>query len=142
MEVSTWVSIVSLLIALFSFALAAYATIQAKKLQANQWSRNELELRRDVLRRLLGYSYRLTDGFKGTDGEPFIALNEAWVVFADYPDVISALKQMHGELRQDDRLAPNLVALVTAMAVAAGIPTQDLNYYFIERPFTPPTNRL
>ena len=91
MEAATGLSIASLLLALLSAGVAAYAVRQAKKLQANQWSRNELELRRDVLRRFLGYRYRLAGGFTGTDGEPFIALNEAWVVFANYPDVISAL---------------------------------------------------
>lgn len=137
MEVSEWLSILSLLIALVSICVAVYATRQARKLQANQWSRSELELRRDVLRRILGYRYRLTDGLTGTDGEPFVALNEASVVFAGFPEVIRALKQMHGELGQAGRFYPNFAALIRAMAVAAEISTEDLKDDFIDYPFKP-----
>ena len=137
MEATTWLSIGSLLLALLSAGIAVYTVRHARKLQANQWSRDELELRRDVFRRLVGYGYRLTDEWAGTDGEPLIALNEAWVVFADYPDVIFALGKMHKEICRKGPLAPSLLALVKSMAPAAEIHLVSLSSDFIERPFTP-----
>ena len=92
------------------------------------------------MRRLLAFRYRLTKGHMVTDGKPFVALNEAWVVFAGFPDVTKALSTMHNELGQDDRLPPNIIALVRAMAAAAEILLQDLDDDFIERPFTPPVD--
>ena len=131
---------VPFVVAVLSLVISIFALRQAKKLQKDQWRRNELELRRDVLRRLAGYAYRLTPGLKGTDGEPFVALNEAWVVFAGFPDVVHALRKMHDELAvvEEGRLASNITVLVKAMASAAEISTEDLTDDFIQRPFTPP----
>ena len=133
-------AIVSSVAAVIAVGVAAYAVCQTRRLQKEQWRKDELEPRRDVLRRLVGYSYRLTRSFTGTDGEPFIALNEAWVVFADVEEVTLNLKKMHNELGQKDLLRPNILALVKAMAIAAEIPLDDLDDKFIESPFTPPNN--
>lgn len=137
MDVSTWLSVGSLLVAAVSAFGAIRAVRNTRKLQENQWSRDELELRRNVLRRLLAYRYRLTAGRVGTEGEPFVALNEAWVVFSRFPEVTGALTKMHDELGVEGRLRPNIIALVRVMAAAAEIPVQNLDDDFIERPFTP-----
>ncbi len=104
-----------------------------------QWKRDELALRRDVLRRLLAYRYRLTKEFLGQDGEPFIALNEAWIVFAGFSEVTAALTTMHDEIGQEGLLIPNIVALVRTMAAASDISVHDLDDAFIENPFSPPS---
>ncbi|MCY4365956.1 MAG: hypothetical protein OXE17_07025 [Chloroflexi bacterium] len=133
-------AIVSSLAAVIAVGVAAYAVCQTRMLQKEQWRKDELERRRDVLRRLVGYSYRLTSSFTGTDGEPFIALNEAWVVFADVEEVTLNLKRMHNELGHPNLLRPNILALVKSMAIAAEIPLYELDDKFIESPFTPPNN--
>ena len=81
----------------------------------------------------------LTETRVGRDGEPFVALNEVFVVYADHPPVISALKKMHEELGIQNRLSDNILTLTKAMAKAAKVPIRDLNDEFITRPFTPPT---
>ena len=99
---------------------------------------SEVERKRDVLRRFVGSRYRLTGQYMGGEGEPFIALNEVFVVYAGHPQVISKLRKMHEELSIPDRLPDNIVSLVKAMAEAAKVPIRELNDDFITRPFTPP----
>ena len=94
-----------------------------------------------MLRRLLGYRYRLTESLMGRDGEPFIALNEAWVVYADFPHVTAALARIHNELGKENRLGRNVVRLVKAMSDAAEVSMRGLDDKLIERPFTPPASR-
>ena len=96
---------------------------------------NVLMIKRDVLRRFVGNRYALTESLKGHAGEPFIALNEIFVVYAKDQQVIAALKKMHEE---PGRLSDNIVTLTKAMALAAKVPINDLNDEFITRPFTPP----
>ena len=93
----------------------------------------------DVLRRFAANRYVMTEVGPGiqSNGEPFVALNEAFVVFARDPEVIEALETMHAELGQPGRLVENIVTLVKEMADSADVPV-DLNDSFIRRPFTPP----
>ena len=102
-----------------------------------QWRYEKREIKRDVLRRFVANRYRLT-GSHISNGEPFIALNEVFVVFSEHPEVILALIKMHQELGRDDRLIDNVVTLTKAMAKAAKVPIRNLNDEFIIRPFTPP----
>ena len=102
--------------------------------------RENLEDRRDVLRRIMGYSYRLTEGRTGQDGEPFIALNEASIVFAEHNEVIDALEILHrGVNKEEEQLVPNLVELIKAMIVASELPphARDLPEKFLVKPFVP-----
>ncbi|MDE0132032.1 MAG: hypothetical protein OXM62_04545 [bacterium] len=145
METNAWIAAGSMVIAGISALIAgisafiAYRAVrESRRLQEKQWRRDELVLRRDVLRRLRGFSYRLTESLQGTDGEPFIALNEAWVVYADFPHVTNALTKMHNELGNKDSLRRNIVRLVGAMSVAAEVTRRGLDDKLIERPFTPP----
>jgi hypothetical protein len=96
-------------------------------------------LKRDVLRRLVGNRFVLTNPGVGSKGEPFIALNETFVIYADHPEVIYALRKMHENLALPDRLPVNLLNLVKAMAKAAKVPVHQLNDDFFLRPFTPPS---
>ena len=135
MSVSTAIPIV---ISIVSASIAVIAVWQGWRLQNRQWRRDEVGLRRDVLRRLFAYRYRLTASLQGTDGEPFVALNEAWIVFAGFPEVTVALAKLHSDLGKGGMLAGNVAALVRAMATAAEISTKQLEDSYIERPFTPP----
>ena len=92
------------------------------------------EIQRDVLRRLAGNRFVLTNSqCVQLSGEPFVALNEAFVVFADEPEVLAALEALRGSDRDRERI----VALIKRMAVAAAVPV-NLDDAFIEEPFTAP----
>ncbi len=65
-----------------------------------KWNRSQQrrEWRFSVFRRLSGYRYRLTNSLKHKsfdDGEPFVALNEARLVFGDCKGVQMALDKFH-----------------------------------------------
>lgn len=100
----------------------------------------ETAIKRDVLRRIVGNRYVLTslDRARRSDGEPYIALNEAFVVYADHSMVISTLRKMLEEISMPDRSSDNIVSLVKVMANAAKVPIRELNDDFLTRPFTPP----
>lgn len=100
---------------------------------------NVLMIKRDVFRRFVGNRYALTESLKGQAGEPFIALNEIFVVYAKDQQVIAALNKMHEQLSVPGRLSDNIVTLTKAMAKAAKVLISDLNDEFIARPFTPPS---
>ncbi len=138
MDISVYLAPGSLVISLISAVFAGMALINSRRLQKEQWEQDKLNLRRDVLRRLFAYRYRLTESLMGGDGEPFIALNEARIVYAGFPRVTEALNKMHRELGIEGLLSLNIVALVRAMANAANVSVDDLDESFIERPFTPP----
>ena len=97
----------------------------------------KLEVKRDVLRRFVANRHRLT-GAGVADDEPFIALNEVFLVFSEHPQVIAALRTMHQELGNGDRLFDNMLTLIKAMSKATKLPIRDLNDEFIMKPFGPP----
>ena len=100
---------------------------------------DKLATKRDVLRRFAGNRYVLTENSGATiqlNGEPFVALNEAFIVFAEDPTVIEALRVMHDQLGQQGRLVDNIVTVVKEMAEVSNVAI-NLNDSFIERPFTP-----
>lgn len=135
-------SVLVIVISVVSAIIAGISVWQARRFQREQWRRDELAMRRDVLRRLCGYRYRLTGDRVGQDGEPFVALNEAWVVFAEFPEVRGALVKMHMELGESERLSENYVSLVRAMAGVARVPVDDIDDVMLARPFTPPSGRV
>ena len=107
---------------------------QPAMLQQRQWTHERLILKQDVLRRIVGHGHRLTRGLIDS-GEPFIALNEAHVVFSDCPAVLQALKLLKcNELGEP--LAPLLHAVVVAMARDVNI-KDEIDKDFIGYPFVP-----
>jgi len=126
--------VIILVSALFSGLFAAYLSSRLNR----RYTENSLK--RDVLRRLVGNLFFWTEEEEGTSvhGEPFIALNEIFVVYADHRKVISALREMHKDLDQPDRLCDNLLNLIKEMVEAAGVPVSSpLNDNLIRKPFTP-----
>lgn len=98
----------------------------------------ETAIKRDVLRRFVANRHLLTTHNKSDGGEPFIALNEVFIVYANHSGVISKLKKMQEELGTPERLSDNIVSLIKAMAKAVKVPIGELNDDFLLRPFTPP----
>ena len=99
-------------------------------------SRDHLEMKRDVLRRVLGYRWQLTPGRAHPDGGAFTALNEIPVVFAGDKDVETALGKFRGAVNEGFR-AKHLVPLVQAMAKSAEVPHKGWSQDLIQHPFTP-----
>jgi len=131
----------SISVAIISAFLSGIVGVVISTLYHRRYDRRKQK--RDVLRRFVGNRYVLTGRHMGNqDGEPFIALNETFVVFADSHIVIAALKKMHQELGQPNRLSDNVVTLTKEMAKAAGVKIEGLNDDFIERPFTPGARSL
>ena len=97
---------------------------------------DQREIKRDVLRRLAGSRYVLGENGRciQPNGEPFVALNEAFIVFANEPEVLEALEALRTGGDRDDE---NIVALIKRMAAAASVPV-NLDDAFIVRPFAPP----
>ena len=101
---------------------------------------DQREQKRDVLTRFVGNRHFLTGPLMGnSSAEPYISLNEIFIVFADSPSVISALKKFHQELNQPGRLVDNILTLTKEMATASDVRIDKLNDDFISRPFTPPS---
>ena len=93
---------------------------------------DQRETKRDVLRRFAGNRHVLATGGPQPppSGEPFVALNEAFVVFADDPTVLTALE----DLRRGARSSEDIVALIKRMATAARVPI-PLDDAFLGEPF-------
>ena len=84
---------------------------------------------------LSGYRYLLVPPWIWRNsGEPYIALNEAFVAFDDSPPVIDALEKY-----RVDRNNNNLVTLFKAMFKSSGVHFDHLNDDFIIHPLGPPT---
>jgi len=99
-------------------------------------------LKRDVLRRFLGYRFRLTaDSDVRQVDEPSIALNEAVLVFSDCPDAIRSLARRVNEIDQDNRFMDDVITLIKAMAQALRIPATELDDTYFHYPFVPPNRR-
>lgn len=94
--------------------------------------------KRDVFARFVGNRHYLTDACRGeSSAEPFIALNEAFVVFDDSPSVIATLNKLIQETDQPGRDLDNMVTLIKEMAKSSKIRLHNLNDDFFLTPFTP-----
>ena len=116
--------------ALFGVALGAFLTHWFNR------NRDHLELKRDVLRRVLGYRWQLTQGHQEAEGHFFTALNEVLVVFAGDKDVEGEIDRFHSALKRGFR-AEDLQPLAEAMAKSARIPHGAWSRELFENPFAP-----
>ena len=134
---------VSLLSGLVGTVLGSLGTLLAVYLNSRlKKNRYRLRWKRDVLARLVGNRHFLTVKWKGrSSGEPFIALNQAFVAFDASLPVLDALKKYHAELDLPgpDRNENNLVTLIKAMAKSSGVRVDGLNDFFVTHLFTPPS---
>ena len=101
-------------------------------------SRDHLELKRDVLRRVMGHRWTLTEGRQDSEGHFFTALNEALVVFAGDEEVGSEIQTFHKIVARASFRAEDLQPLAEAMARSARIPHEAWDNNMFERPFAPP----
>ena len=94
--------------------------------------------KRDVFARFVGNRHYLAGACRGkSSAEPFIALNEMFVVFDDSPLVISTLNKLRQEIDQPGRDLDNMVTLIKEMARSSKIRLNNLNDDFFLTPFTP-----
>ena len=126
--------IISGLALAISIGTAAYVAHEANKRQRREW-------RYSVLRRLSGYRYRLTKPLMNKhfeDGEPFVALNEAKVVFGDSAEVRDALEHLRSNIDKN-QLASDLTKVITAVGrIVDRRLVKDLTLADIENLFAPP----
>ena len=93
-------------------------------------------MKRDVLRRLMGYRWQLAEGHGNREGAVFTALNEIPVVFAGHRNVEDALSTFHRSIKDGFR-SEHLVALAMAVAKSAEVSHKGWTPELIESPFTP-----
>ena len=115
-----WLSIITLML---SGVVSAFVSSHLH----DTWSEDRWKL--EVFQRIVGNSHFAATGSEGPSGEPYVALNEVSVVFANDTEVISALEKLH---REKD--GESLIDLCKAMAEALKLP---LNEEFIAGPLTP-----
>ena len=96
--------------------------------------RDRLELKRDVLRRVMGYRWTLAEGRRDPEGHFFTALNEAIVVFAGDKDVEREIDRFHSGLTRGFRAA-DLQPLAMAMARSARVPSEAWRKELFETTF-------
>lgn len=118
-----------------SIGTAVYVAQEANKRQRREW-------RYSVLRRPSGYRYRLSKTLMNKyfeDGEPFVALNEARVVFGDSAEVRDALERLHANLNRN-QLASDLTKVISAIGRTVDRRlVKDLTLADVENLFAPPT---
>ena len=102
--------------------------------------RDHLELKRDVLRRVMGYRWTLTPGRSDSAGHFFTALNEAFVVFAGDDDVEREIQTFHESVEEQAFRAEDLQPLAEAMARSAQVPHEAWDKAIFEQPFVPPAD--
>ena len=98
--------------------------------------RDHLELKRDVIRRVVGYRWVLTEVRQDREGHFFTALNEAIVVFAGDKAVEKEIEKFHFALKRGFR-AEDLWPLAVTMARSARVPSDGWKKELFERPFSP-----
>ena len=98
--------------------------------------RDHLVLKRDVLRRVMGYRWQLAR--PGTSDEAvFTALNEIVVVFAGDKQVEDAFANFRARVSQGFR-AEQFSPLLQAMARSARVPHERWSKGLLETPLAPP----
>lgn len=107
---------------------------------ANHWAtkrRERLGAKRALLQRICGERAHILG--LAADGlmEACEALNEVCVAYADEPAVLKAVRHLHEQRQQPERLPDNLVTLIKAMSKSAHIDLSSLNDSFLLNPFTP-----
>lgn len=99
--------------------------------------RDHLEMKRDVLRRLMGHRWHLTLGNGPPESPVFTALNEIPIVFAGHKEVEEAFGTFRQSVNQGRFRAEGLVPLVIAMARAAEVPHKGWTAELITTPSAP-----
>ena len=123
----------ALVVAFFSITISVFNFW----LQWKRQSGEEVELRRNILRRIMGYAYRLTEGAEILDGEPFAALNEALVVFSKFPKVKDQLIKFHQESDSPDKFTANYLGLIKEMANCSKVSIDLTDSRILDDPFGP-----
>lgn len=93
----------------------------------------------DTLRRLSAYRYHLANRTVSAAGEPFVALNEIFVVYSEEKEVLERLETLHEKLSTSpSTLEDDLLRLIKAMAKATDT-RLGVADKFISEPFVPPS---
>ena len=106
-----------------------------------RWNMDRLQVKqvqRDVYQRLMRDRGQILSNTPGSSQDAYVALNEAYAAFSSSSMVISALGKLHEQWTDSDRLEPNLLTVLKAMAQACGPKMDHLNDDYFLEPFGPP----
>ena len=104
--------------------------------------RDHLDLKRDVLRRVMGYRWHLTNTFDNKNGGPlFTVLNEIPFVFSGEVKVEQAFEDFRksAELKnqEDNSVVECLILLLKEMAHSCNVNCQNWNDGLLKTPISP-----
>ena len=104
------------------------AVIGAVVVTLGQRYYEQLKLRQDVIRRLMANRHIIINSGNNNNIEELrVTLNESFIVYADFKDVISALRTLHrGSPLLEDR-KKHFVDVIKKMAKAARVNINNLN---------------
>ena len=126
----------ALLIAFLTLSSGLFGALTTVYFQRRRQNRT---IKIDALRRLVAYRYHLVNRTVSATGEPFVALNEIFVVFSDEPKVLKELETFHDRLTTSPgSMTDDLLRLVKAMARATKTKLGVADK-FITVPFVPPS---
>ena len=94
--------------------------------------RQKKQLKLDLLKNILGYSYQLTGNVGFPPREIVVYLNQIYVLFNSSNEVIDALLKYKNDTRAD-----SLISLIKKMCDDVKVSYNHINDSFIEAPFTP-----
>ena len=98
----------------------------------------ELNMKREILRNVIGYRHMLTERLKGCSSkEPFVSLNTIIFAYDDAPEVLKELNRFQEDMMAQGFRAVYFSRLIAVMAIAANIDLSSISQDMIERPFTP-----
>ncbi len=123
--------------ALSAFAALVGAAIGAALTHFFNRTRESLDLKRDVLRRLMGYRWHLAEGQEQSSSPVYTALNEIVVVFAGDKRVEKAVSEFYQAIQSGFR-TEHLSPLLLALAISADVSHRRWHDDLLEQPFSPP----
>jgi hypothetical protein len=124
-----WLVVSSVISGLLGVGISTYYYHRAEIGRAKIGTLKSIAAYRWCLTRSMGSQYA-RDQFFGS-------LNEAFVIYNDAQEVLTALENMNREISHPERQNDNLLKVIKAMCDETGIKYSSLNDAFILTPFTP-----
>ena len=139
---SDWIAGATIITALSTTIAAGVAAYSARGIWRSyrlQERKEKIDIKKDVLRRIVGNRFYLTQVDKmSVMGEPFVALNEACVVFSDDLEAMKSLRAFD-EAKPPEKITVYFPKLIESLSAAAEVDGFELGGYFIDHPFAPPS---
>lgn len=116
--------LITIICALISGLIATSISIYYQNKQQNK------NIKIDLLRNIIGFSYEMTEDYKSEKYDIIKYLNAVYIIFNNSKPVIDALENYKKQSSND-----NFITLIKKMCDDVGIKYKGINDSFIERPF-------